>query len=49
MAKRNKKEQLVSRAKIMSFEPLVDDHVGMERSGADAVVVVGEQSVTTGT
>ena len=28
MAKRNKKEQLVNRAKIMSFKPLVDDHVG---------------------
>ena len=27
MAKRNKKEQLVNRAKIMSFKLLVDDHV----------------------
>ena len=28
MANSNKMEQLVNRAKIMSFKPLVDDHVG---------------------
>ena len=27
MAKSNKKEQLANRANILSFKPLVDDHV----------------------